>query len=50
MDSKIQDKLNKYCIINRKYNLFNESHFFSKFSSLETEYLKRTWENSFKEI
>ena len=50
MISEIQDKLNKYCLINRKYQLLNETDFISKFTNIKTEYLNKTWEYSCGEI
>lgn len=50
MISEIQDKLNKYCLINRKYQLLNETDFISKFTNIKTEYLNKAWEYSCGEI
>ncbi|WP_281239926.1 hypothetical protein [Flavobacterium praedii] len=50
MDEEIQNKLNKYCIINRKYHLLDEKQFLSMFSNIKIEHLKKAWEYSFVEI
>ena len=44
MNSEIQDKINKYCLINRKYQLLDESNFKLKFSKIDIKELKLAWE------
>lgn len=43
MNSEIQDKINKYCLINRKYQLLDESNFTLKFSKIDIKDLKLAW-------
>lgn len=50
MNEEIQNNLNKYCIINRKYHLLDETQFSSIFSNIKIEYLKKAWEYSYAEI
>jgi hypothetical protein len=56
MNSEFQNTLNKYCIINRRYELnrrnelIDEINFFDSFPYIEFEYLKTAWDNSLLEI
>lgn len=50
MTSKIQDNLNKYCLINRKYQILNDTEFYSKFSNIKIEFLKTAWDYGLNEI
>lgn len=50
MIQEIQDKLNRYCLINRKYQLLDESQFLSEFPNIESEYLKKAWKYSLDKI
>lgn len=50
MNEEIQNKLNKYCLINRKYQLIDEMQFSSIFSYIKSDYLKKAWEYSYTEI
>ena len=50
MNTEIQEILNRYCLIVRKYNLLNEDQFFSEFSNIKTEYLENAWKYSFEKI
>lgn len=50
MNSEIQEKLNKYCLINRKYQLLDEFNFKLKFSKIDSECLKLAWQYSCDKI
>ena len=50
MTVDLQEYLNKYCLILRKYNLDNENGFFGKFSELKKDYLINAWKYSFEKI
>jgi hypothetical protein len=50
MNSEIQDKINRYCIINRKYQLLDESSFKLKFRKFDIEKLNVAWEFGSKKI
>jgi len=47
---ELQNKLNKYALINRKYQLFDKTQFLSTFSKIETEYLAKAWQYGSDEI
>ena len=50
MTVDLQEYLNKYCLILRKYNLDDKNGFFEKFSELKKDYLVKAWEYSFDKI
>jgi hypothetical protein len=50
MNSEIQDKIIRYCIINRKYQLLDESSFKLKFRKIDIEKLNLAWEFGSKKI
>lgn len=50
MNSEIQDKINRYSIINRKYHLIDESSFYLKFNKFNIENLKLAWEFGYNKI
>jgi len=47
---ELQKKLNKYALINRKYQLFDKTQFLSTFSKIETEHLQEAWQYGSDEI
>jgi hypothetical protein len=50
MSTEIQDKLNRYCLINRKYQLLDYTNFLSNFRYIETHYLSSAWVYSNQKI
>ncbi len=50
MSREIQFKLERYCLINRKYQLNNKNHYLNTFSFLEKADLEKAWALSYEKI
>ena len=50
MSDDLQQNLNNYCVVSRKYNLNDKKFFLTKFQKVNSNYLNLAWEYSLDEI